>query len=144
MEIFFIYLIFLRSAIKYSRPGKERDKKIKEIEKKVGNDLFIFKDWIISMEQPFWNVFQVFKDLNLSFKNTNSKNKIKKETQKIKAIIQKFIENLINKTQKLTEIPKSIQQIIYKYIKERAYFPRYFFTIYQIYRLDFHFYEGIR
>ena len=58
------------------------------------------------MEQPFWNEFKVFKDLNLSFKNTNSKNKIKKETQKIKAIIQKFIENLINKTQKLTEIPK--------------------------------------
>ena len=96
------------------------------------------------MEQPFWNEFKVFKDLNLSYGNTNPKNKIKKETQKIRAIIQKFIENLINKTQKLTEIPKSIQHIIYKYIKERAYFPREFFTTYQIYRLDFHFYGGIR
>ena len=90
------------------------------------------------MEQPFWNEFKVFKDLNLSYKNSSSKKKIEKETQKIKAIIQKFVENLINKTQKLSEIPKSIQQIIYHFIKERAYFPREFFTTYQIYRLDFH------
>ena len=96
------------------------------------------------MEQPFWNEFKVFKDLNLSYKNSSSKKKIEKETQKIKAIIQKFVENLINKTQKLSEIPKSIQQIIYHFIKERAYFPREFFTTYQIYRLDFHFYGGTR
>ena len=141
---FFNLFVFIRTAIKYSRNGKKRDKIIKEREKNVGDELFTLKNWIISIEQPFWNEFKVFKHLNLSYKNSNSKKKIEKETQKIKAIIQKFIENLINKTQKLSEIPKSIQQIIYNFIKERAYFPKEFFSTYQIYRLDFHFYGGTR
>ena len=133
-----------RSAMKYARYSKTRNKKIKDREKKVGGELNALKEWIISIEQPFWNEFKVFKDLNLSYKNTSSKMKIAKETQKIKAIIQKFVENLIHKTTKLKDIPEVIQKILYNYIKERAYFPKKFLTTNQIYRLDFHFYGGTR
>ena len=55
---------------------KKRDKIIKEREKNVGDELFTLKNWIISIEQPFWNEFKVFKHLNLSYKNSNSKKKM--------------------------------------------------------------------
>ena len=66
---FFNLFVFIRTAIKYSRNGKKRDKIIKEREKNVGDELFTLKNWIISIEQPFWNEFKVFKHLNLSYKN---------------------------------------------------------------------------
>ena len=38
-------------------------------------------------------------------------------------MIKKFMENLIAKTTKLTDIPDKVQEIIYEYVKERAFFP---------------------
>ena len=37
----------------------------------------ILKDWLIAIEEPFWNEFKIFEDLNVAFKNSDAKNKIK-------------------------------------------------------------------
>ena len=141
---FFNLFVYIKTAIKYSKNRNYRNKKIKERKNLIGNELEILKNWIISIEQPFWNEFKVFKDLNLSFKSSNPKVKIEKEIQKITAIIKKYLENLIFKTQKLKSIPSEIQKILYNYIKEKNYFPKLYLSTYQINRLDFHFYGGTR
>ena len=136
--------VYYKTAIKYSKNRKIRNKRINERNKIIGNELLILKDWIISIEQPFWNEFKVFKNLNLSFKHSNSKVKKEKEIQKIIAIIKKYIENLILKTQKLKDIPLRIQKILYNFLKERNYFPKLFLSTNQVNRLDFHFYGFTR
>ena len=136
--------VYYKTAIKYSKNRKIRNKRINERNKIIGNELLILKDWIISIEQPFWNEFKVFKNLNLSFKHSNSKVKKEKEIQKIIAIIKKYMENLILKTQKLKDIPLRIQKILYNFIKERNYFPKLFLSTNQVNRLDFHFYGFTR
>ena len=70
--------------------------------------------------------------------------KIAKHMKEIKSIIQKLMENFQKKVKKLRDIPKNIQQILYKFIKERAYFPYSFLSINQVYRIDFHFYGFTR
>ena len=136
--------VYYKTAMKYSKNRKIRNKRINERKKIIGNELLILKDWIISIEQPFWNEFKVFKNLNLSFKHSNSKIKKEKEIQKIIAIIKKYMENLILKTQKLKDIPLRIQKILYNFIKEKNYFPKLFLSTNQVNRLDFHFYGSTR
>ena len=136
--------IYYKTAMKYSKNRKIRNKRINERNKIIGNELLILKDWIISIEQPFWNEFKVFKNLNLSFKHSNSKVKKEKEIQKIIAIIKKYMENLILKTQKLKDIPLRIQKILYNFIKEKSYYPKLFLSTNQVNRLDFHFYGSTR
>ena len=136
--------VYYKTAIKYSKNRKIRNKRINERKKIIGNELLILKDWIISIEQPFWNEFKVFKNLNLSFKHSNSKIKKEKEIQKIIAIIKKYMENLILKTEKLKDIPLRIQKILYNFIKEKNYFPKLFLSTNQVNRLDFHFYGSTR
>ena len=136
--------IYYKTAMKYSKNRKIRNKRINERKKIIGNELLILKDWIISIEQPFWNEFKVFKNLNLTFKHSNSKIKKEKEIQKIIAIIKKYMENLILKTQKLKDIPLRIQKILYNFIKEKNYFPKLFLSTNQVNRLDFHFYGSTR
>ena len=136
--------VYYKTAMKYSKNRKIRNKRINERKKIIGNELLILKDWIISIEQPFWNEFKVFKNLNLSFKHSNSKVKKEKEIQKIIAIIKKYMENLILKTEKLKDIPLRIQKILYNFIKEKNYFPKLFLSTNQVNRLDFHFYGSTR
>ena len=136
--------VYYKTAMKYSKNRKIRNKRINERKKIIGNELLILKDWIISIEQPFWNEFKVFKNLNLSFKHSNSKVKKEKEIQKIIAIIKKYMENLILKTEKLKDIPLRIQKILYNFIKEKNYFPKLFLSTNQVNRLDFHFYGFTR
>ena len=136
--------VYYKTAMKYSKNRKIRNKRINERKKIIGNELLILKDWIISIEQPFWNEFKVFKNLNLSFKHSNSKIKKEKEIQKIIAIIKKYMENLILKTEKLKDIPLRIQKILYNFLKERNYFPKLFLSTNQVNRLDFHFYGFTR
>ena len=59
-------------------------------------------------------------------------------------MIKKFMENLIAKTTKLTDIPEKIQEIIYEYIKERAFFAKDYLTTFQVNRMDFEFYGSTR
>ena len=136
--------VYYKTAMKYSKNRKIRNKRINERKKIIGNELLILKDWIISIEQPFWNEFKVFKNLNLSFKHSNSKIKKEKEIQKIIAIIKKYMENLILKTEKLKDIPLRIQKILYNFIKEKNYFAKLFLSTNQVNRLDFHFYGSTR
>lgn len=136
--------VYYKTAMKYSKNRKIRNKRINERKKIIGNELLILKDWIISIEQPFWNEFKVFKNLNLTFKHSNSKVKKEKEIQKIIAIIKKYMENLILKTEKLKDIPLRIQKILYNFIKEKNYFAKLFLSTNQVNRLDFHFYGSTR
>ena len=45
---------------------------------------------------------------------------------------------------KLNKIPERIQQIIYEFIKDGAYFPKKYLSTFQISRLDFEFYGSTK
>ena len=137
--------LFWGTAYKYSIYYKKmRENAIEERTKSIVQDISILKDWLIAIEEPFWNEFKIFDDLNVSFKNSDAKNKIKKQSQKIIAIIKKFMENLISRSSKLSDVPTKIQKILYEFIKNRAYFPKKYLSTYQVNRIDFEFYGGGR
>ena len=137
--------LFWGTAFKYSIQFKKmRYNAIEDRTKEIVQEIAILKDWIIAIQEQFWNEFKVFEDLNVAFKNSDAKNKIKKQSQKIIAIIKKFMGNLITRSSKLSDVPMTVQRILYKFIKERAYFPRKYLSTYQINRIDFEFYGGGR
>ena len=41
-------------------------------------DVKVLKEWVISITQSFWDEFKIFTDLNVSFKNKDSRLKITK------------------------------------------------------------------
>ena len=137
--------LFWGTAYKYSIFYKKmRENSIEERTKSIVQEIAILKDWLIAIEEPFWNEFKIFDDLNVAFKNSDAKNKIKKQSQKIIAIIKKFMENLISRSSKLSDIPTKVQKILYEFIKPRAYFPKKYLSTYQVNRIDFEFYGGAR
>ena len=137
--------LFWGTAFKYATYYKKmRENGIEERTKAIVQEISILKDWLIAIEEPFWNEFKIFEDLNVAFKNSDAKNKIKKQSQKIIAIIKKFMENLISRSSKLSDIPTKVQKILYEFIKNRAYFPKKYLSTYQINRIDFEFYGGGR
>ena len=137
--------LFWGTAHKYSIFYKKmRENAIEDRTKSIVQEISILKDWLIAIEEPFWNEFKIFDDLNVSFKNSDAKNKIKKQSQKIIAIIKKFMENLISRSSKLSDIPTKVQKILYEFIKNRAYFPKKYLSTYQVNRIDFEFYGGGR
>ena len=133
--------VFFKTAVKYIQFSRIRNKKIKDRNDNIGNEIITLKKWIISIEKPFFEEFKIFKDLSQVL-NSNTKIKISKENKQIKGIIKKFQENLLSKTKKLKD--EKIEKILYNFIKERAYFPHSFLTTNQVYRIDFHFYGGTR
>jgi hypothetical protein len=135
---------FFSTGRKYAGFAKVRDNLIANKTKVIVHDITVLKEWIISITQSFWEEFKVFTDLNVSFKNVDSKIKITKESQKIIAMIRKFLENLISNSTKLIDIPERVQQILYSYIKDKAYFPKNYLTTYQINRIDYNFYGGTK
>ena len=142
---FITLYIFFATGKKYSTLyAKERNSLIDSRTKNVIHELTLIKDWMISVEEPFWDEFRVFEDLDLSFTNKDSQNKIKKQSLKIIVMIKKFMENLIAKTTRLTDIPEKIQEILYEYIRERGFFPKQYLTTFQTNRMDFEFYGGSR
>ena len=119
---FITLFTFFATGRKYSiHYAKERDKLIESRTKNVIHEITLIKDWMIAIEEPFWNEFRIFEDLDLSFSNKDSQNHIKKQSLKIIVMIKKFMENIIAKTTKLSDIPEKVQEIIYDYIKERAF-----------------------
>ena len=137
--------LFWGTGYKYSLQFKKiRENSIEDRTKAIIQEIAVLKDWLIGIEEPFWNEFKIFEDLNVAFKNSDAKNKIRKQSQKIIAIIKKFMENLIASSTKLSDIPNKVQRILYQFIKERAYFPRKYLSTYQINRIDFEFYGGGR
>ena len=102
----------------------------------IVNDIAVLKDWIITMEESFFNEFGNYEDFNLplNLKTQGDKNQISKKT--ILNIISLFIDNLESN---LDNIPENVQSILYEYIKNRCYYPKKFLSKFQIYRLDFNF-----
>ena len=141
----FVYMYnFFSTGRKYSEFAKVRDNIIANKTKTIIQDITVLKDWVISITQSFWDEFKVFTDLNVSFKNMDSKLKITKESQKIIAMIRKYLESLLSNSTKLSDVPERVQQIIYNYIRDKNYFPKKYLSTYQINRLDFNFYGGTR
>jgi hypothetical protein len=135
---------FFSTGRKYSEFAKVRDNLINNKTKSMVQDINVLKEWVISITQSFWDEFKVFYDLNVSFKNIDSKLKITKESQKIIAMIRKYLEALISNSTKLADIPERVQQIIYSYIKDKGYFPKKYLSTYQINRVDYNFYGGTK
>ena len=107
---FFNLFVYIKTAIKYSKNRKYRNQKIKERKNLIGEEIVLLKNWIISIEQSFWNEFKVFKNLNLSFKHSYIKVKIKKEIKKITEIKKKYIKNKIYKKKKIKNNKKIINK----------------------------------
>ena len=142
---FITLYIFFQTGRKYSTLyAQERAKLIDLRTKNLIHELTIIKDWLIAIEEPFWNEFRVFEDLDLSFNNKDSQNKIKKQSLKIIVMIKKFMENIIAKTTRLSDIPEKIQEIIYEFVKERGFFAKSYLTTFQTNRMDFEFYGSTR
>ena len=135
---------FFSTGRKYAGFAKVRDNIINSRVKAMVQDITVLKEWVISITQNFWDEFKVFTDLNVSFKNLDSKIKITKESQKIIALIKKYLENLISRSTKLIDIPERVQQIIYSYIRDKGYYPKNYLTTYQINRIDYNFYGGTK
>ena len=135
---------FFSTGKKYSQFAKVRDNIISNKTKSMAQDIGVLKEWVISITQSFWDEFKVFTDLDVSFKNIDSKLKIMRESQKIIAMIRKFLESLLSNSTKLTDVPERVQQIIYSYIKDKGYFPKKYLSTYEINRVDYNFYGGTR
>ena len=135
---------FFSTGRKYSDFAKVRNNLISSKSKTMLQDINVLKEWVIGITQSFWDEFKVFTDLNVSFKNIDSKLKITRESQKIIAMIRKYLESLISNSTKLQDVPERVQQIIYNYIKDKAYFPNKFLSTYQINRVDYNFYGGTK
>ena len=135
---------FFSTGRKYSQFAKVRGNIVAEKTKSMAQDIGVLKEWVISITQSFWDEFKVFTDLDVSFKNIDSKLKIMRESQKIIAMIRKFLESLLSNSTKLTDVPERVQQILYSYIKDKGYFPKKYLSTYQINRTDFNFYGGTR
>ena len=135
---------FFSTGKKYSAFARVRDNIIANKTKSMAQDIGVLKEWVISITQSFWDEFKVFTDLDVSFKNIDSKLKIMRESQKIIAMIRKFLESLLANSTKLTDVPERVQQIIYSYIKDRGYFPKKYLSTYEINRVDYNFYGGTK
>ena len=135
---------FFSSGRKYADFAKVRDNIVANKTKSMAQDIGVLKEWVISITQSFWDEFKVFTDLDVSFKNIDSKLKIMRESQKIIAMIRKFLESLLSNSTKLTDVPERVQQIIYSYIKDKGYFPKKYLSTYEINRIDYNFYGGTK
>ena len=110
----------------------------------VKEEILLLQEWIITLEDLGWDEFEVFIDENCAFDKDCSKNKIRRESLKIIGVIKKYIEYLISGTSKLSKIPERVQQILYEYIKDGAYFPKKYLSTFQISRLNFEFYGATK
>ena len=54
------------------------------------------------------------------------------------------MEYIVSGSSKLSKIPERVQQIIYEYMKDGAYFPKKYLTTFQICRLNFEFYGATK
>jgi hypothetical protein len=81
-EFIHVYMFF-SFAMKYSRQAKIRNSLLAQRSKDIVNDISKIKEWIISIEQTFWEEFKIFEDLDVSFKNIDSTIKIQEKSQTV-------------------------------------------------------------
>ena len=139
----FIHLYaFFSSSRKYSSiNGRTRNNLIYIRTKHIVNDIAILKNWIISIEESFFNEFRNYEEFNsrLNLKIQGEKKQIFKNN--ILNIIKLFINNLESD---LEEIPPDVQSTLFEYIKNACYFPKKYLSKFQINRLDFNFYGSTK
>jgi hypothetical protein len=137
----FVYLyIFWSSAKKYSIKNSQiRKSAILSRTKHIVNDITILKDWVIDIEESFFNEFRYYEQFNykLNIQSQGEKKQIIKK--KVLNIIKIFIENLESS---LDELPLEVQAVLKEYIKQKSYFPKKYLSKFQINRIDFNFYGG--
>ena len=137
INIYSYYSVAKKYAIQYS---PIRNNLIETRTFSLIEETSLLKDWVLSLEEPCWEEFEIFIDENCSFQKGDTRNKIRRESLKIIGVIKKYVEYLVSGSSKLNKIPERIQQIIYEYIKDGAYFPKKYLSTFQISRLDFEFY----
>jgi hypothetical protein len=135
---------YYSTAKKYGRHAQIRNKVIGDLNKDIYSHIDNMKNWIISIERSFWEEFKVFKDLDLTMSEKQGELKLKENAQKITVLLKTFFKNLIQKTNNGNEIPEKIQQIMYNYIRDKAYFPQKYLSTFEINRLDFNLYGGTK
>ena len=135
---------FFSTGKKYSAFAKIRDNIISDKTKSMVQDIAALKEWLMSITKSFWDEFKVDKDLDVSFDNNNSKTKIMKISEKIIAMIKKYLDSLISNSSKLQDVPENVQQIIYSYIKDKGFFAKSYLSTFQICRIDYNFYGGTK
>ena len=129
---------FYSSAKKYSMIyGHIRNTQIEQRTNNFEEEIDLLKEWILTLEDLCWDELDILIDENCAFEKGDNKNKIRKESLKIISILKKYIEYIISGTTKLKNIPERIQQIIYEFIKNGAYFPKKYLSTFLISRLDF-------
>jgi len=131
------YFVAKKYSIQYS---EIRNNLIELRTLSIDEEISLLQEWVLTLEEPCWEEFEIFIDENCAFQKGDTKNKIRRESQKIIGVIKKYVEYLISGSSKLNKIPIRIQQIIYEYIKDGAYFPKKYLTTFQISRLNFEFY----
>ena len=134
VNIFYFFSLVKKYSLNYS---PLRNTQIEKRTLAFEEEVDILKEWILTVEDPCWDEFEILIDENCAFEKGDSRNKIRKESLKIIQILEKYIEYLINGSSKLKNIPERIQQILYDFIKPGAYFPKKYLSTFLIARLDF-------
>ena len=117
-----------------------RQKEINQMDKNIQEDILKIKNWILDIQGKFWDNLIENKNINLSFIEKDTKDKIKNNSKIIIQLIDIYLYNLRIKTYDIIQIPKDIRKIIYKYIKKNAFFPSQYLNLFHIKRLNFDFY----
>ena len=136
---------FWKSSSKYSSfSSQKRNSAIMLRTKQILREIAVLKDWIIAIEEEFFNQFRNHEKFSIELRDLNLKGENKKINSKILKIVKAFVDNLNDKYKKIEDIPENIHKILYEFIKPGAYFPRKYLSKFQIYRLNFNFYGAIK
>lgn len=129
---------------KYGKFSHTRNELINKSKQAVGGQQDSIINWFNQFQTSFYDEFREIPTMNLSFTNYSGDLKIKEQSQKIIAILNVFLKNIMTYASRPNDIPQKVLEIIYIYIKERAYFSPRFLSTYEINRLDFNFYGGVK
>lgn len=129
---------------KYGKFSHTRNELINKNKQAIGSHQDSIINWFNQFQTAFYDEFREIPDMNLAFTNYSGDLKIQEQSQKIIAILNVFLKNIILYASKPSDIPVKVQEIIYNYIKEKAYFSPRLLSTYEINRLDFNFYGGVK
>lgn len=129
---------------KYGKFSHTRNELIGKNNQAIGGHQDTLINWFNTFLGKFYDEFREIPDLNLSFNNYSGKLKIQEQSQIIIALLQIFLKCLYSSGSKLSDLPGKVQEILYNYIKEKAYFSPKLLSTYEINRLDFNFYGGTK
>lgn len=136
-EIYYFFSIFR----KYTQKMKIiRVKEIKPLEENLVEEIHKVRNWLIDTEGEYWINLLKYKNFNASFEEYDSTDKIYRNSKILIQLIDSYLYNLKVQTNDIDQIPKEIQEIIYKFIKKNTYFPKKYLNFFHIKKLDFDFY----